>query len=297
MSKISILMPAYNAEKYISDAIQSVLEQTYDSWELVIVDDCSVDATAAICDKYAKMDNRIKVYHQTKNCGISRTKNKALAFATGNYIAFCDDDDVMHPDTLKDNIALIEKNNAEIVRWSYRTVKVNEENIITDQLLRKCKTKFYRNRSEIFDDYENVHELLSCDWTGLYSSKFLKNYQIKFNINYQYGGEDTEFNIRCLQHVNSMEMNDKVYYTWFLRKTHSTTAKRNVNFCYTMIEVAQKEFQLLRKNCKNYLQLWERYEKEYKKLIEDYCVRIPEKEIIVKIMEEKNWWMENVSIK
>lgn len=293
MPKISILMPAYNAEKYISDAIQSVLRQTFTDWELIIIDDCSVDTTGMICDEYAKLDDRIRVCHQQKNCGISETKNIAIRIATGEYIGFCDDDDIMEPNTLKDNIALIEKYKVEIARWSYKTVKVNEDGKITDELERKCQNNVYQNRNEIFKDYENVHELLSCDWTGLYRHDFLTRYQIKFNVNYRYGGEDTEFNIRCLQHVNKMVMNEKVYYSWYLRKNHSTTAKRNINFCYTMMEVAGKEYKLLNENCQDNLKLWEIYQADYKKLILDYSTRLPKKEkaIVDNRMEKKYWWL------
>lgn len=289
MPKVSILMPAYNAEQYISDAIQSVLSQTFCDWELILVDDCSKDSTGEICDQYAKKDNRIKVYHQKKNNGISKTKNIALTFATGKYIGFCDDDDIMHPDALRDNVLLLEKYHAEIARWSYKTVKINENGIITEELQRKCKTEVYRNRTEIFNNYENIHGLLSCDWTGLYSLEFLKKHQIEFNVDYRYGGEDTEFNIICLQHVNTMVMNENVYYTWFLRKNHSTTAKRDVNFCNTMMDVAEKEYRLLSNNCPNSMKLWEDYGFGYQKLILDYCARLPEKETIVLRMQNKEW--------
>lgn len=292
MPKVSILMPAYNAEKYISAAIESVLKQSYSDWELIIVDDHSDDTTGIICDKYAQIDDRIKVFHQTENQGISKAKNAALRFATGKYIAFCDDDDIMHPKTLEDNVFLIENNNAEIARWSYKTVKINSDGEVVDEIERKCRDSVYQNRKEIFYDYENVHGLLSCDWTGLYSREFLNQYHIEFNTSYRYGGEDTEFNILTLQNVNKMVMNSKIYYSWYLRRNHSTTAKRNINFCYTMIEVARKEFELLKGNSTYASDLWKKYELDYKKLILDYSVRLPEndKKAIDEIMKENQWW-------
>ena len=286
MPKVSILMPAYNAERYIVAAIDSVVAQSYGDWELIIVDDASSDNTGAICDQYALKDKRIKIFHHVENKGISIGKNEALKYASGEYITFCDDDDIMDSKTLEDNLYLIEKNNAQIVRWSYKTVKINSENIVTDEILRICRNNTYHNREEIFRDYENVHEVLSCDWTGLYDRKFLNRYNIKFNENYRYGGEDTEFNILTLQYVDRMVMNSGIYYSWNLRKNHSTTAKRNINFCYSMIEVAYKEKKLLKKNCLNFKKFWEIYGKFYKELILDYAIKLPESDrlLIEKIM-------------
>lgn len=293
MPKISILMPAYNAEKYISTTIESVLKQTFTDWELVIIDDCSRDTTGEMCDDYAKRDSRIKVFHQQNNQGISASKNMALRFAEGEYVGFCDDDDIMHPKALEDNINLIERTEAEIARWSYRTIKVNEVGEINGEIERKCKSAVYQSREAIFADYRNVHELLSCDWTGLYRRDFLKKNNINFNLNYRYGGEDTEFNIRCLRYANKMVMNEKIYYEWYLRRGHSTTAKRNINFCYTMIDVVRKEYFLLKDNCHMFLELWKDYEADYRKLIVDYSERLPDedKKVVQKIMEEKEWWI------
>ena len=130
MPKVSILMPAYNAERYIGTAIESVLSQSYDDWELIIVDDASDDNTGAICERYASKDKRIKTLRHTENKGISIGKNEALRHASGDYIAFCDDDDIMASKTLEDNLYLVEENNAQIARWSYKTVKISS---ITDK--------------------------------------------------------------------------------------------------------------------------------------------------------------------
>lgn len=95
MPKVSILMPAYNAERYIVAAIESVIAQSYGDWELIIVDDASSDNTGVICDQYALKDKRIKILHHAENKGISIGKNEALKHASGEYITFCDDDDIM----------------------------------------------------------------------------------------------------------------------------------------------------------------------------------------------------------
>lgn len=293
MSRISILMPAYNAEKYITSAIDSVRGQTFDDWELIIVDDKSSDSTGEICDQYAEKDSRIKVFHNELNHGISETKNIALRHAQGEYIAFCDDDDIMYENALKDNLKLMDKYNADVVRWAYKTIKVDSNGDITGEIVRNCSDGVYLDRTQIFANYDNVHQMLSCDWTGLYSRELLTGYGITFNDDYKYGGEDTEFNISVLNRTESVIMNSNVYYEWFLRRNHSTTAKRNINFCYTMMDVAKKEYNLIHDNCENVIELWEMYEAHYKKLITDYAVRLPEEEknIIDTVMSNKEWWL------
>ena len=98
--KISLIMAAYNAEKYIEAAIESILKQTYRNWELIIVDDGSVDRTPIIVDEYAKLDERIKVVH-TKNSGTAAAaRNVALEYISGNYVQMVDADDLIKQDLL-----------------------------------------------------------------------------------------------------------------------------------------------------------------------------------------------------
>lgn len=276
MCKISILMPAYNAERYISNAIDSVVNQSFEDWELIIIDDCSTDSTGKISDKYSLADSRIKVYHMLSNIGISKAKNEALNRAKGDYVAFCDDDDVMDKDSLLNNMSLVEKYNPQVVRWSYKTIKVDEDERIYSVVDCKCEKGIYLSANQIFRNYNNVHTMLSCDWTALYKKEILDANNIRFDERFRYGGEDTLFNIELLNYVDKMIMNDECYYSWYLRKKHSTTAKRDVNFCYSMIEVAKRERDIIFKYCDDADTIWHRYREFYEKLIIDYAAKLPE---------------------
>ena len=295
MCKVSILMPAYNAEQYISDAVVSIINQTFADWELVIVDDCSTDSTGKICDDFSYIDNRIKVFHMPSNFGISEAKNQALYKASGEYIAFCDDDDIMEKAALLDNMKLAEKYNPQIVRWSYKTVNVDENGCVTRIIDRKCEDGIYLKRGDIFSNYRNIHSMLSCDWTALYKRSFLNDNNILFNTKFRYGGEDTEFNINALRYAEKIVMNSNSYYNWYLRKGHSTTSRRNVNFCYSMIEVARKEHDLIMHNCIDYKTIWMEYNEFYKKLILDYAcnLKLEEKKSINSLLEGDNWYCLN----
>ena len=106
---ISVIMPIYNSEKYVSEAIESVCNQSYKNWELLIVNDGSTDQSSKIIDDYAKKDSRIKVFHRS-NEGVSMARNYALDKCNGNYITFIDSDDVYHPERLKKMMQIFVQN-------------------------------------------------------------------------------------------------------------------------------------------------------------------------------------------
>lgn len=106
---VSILMTAYNREKYISEAIESVLASTYTNFELIIVDDCSNDNTVLIAKSYALKDERIQVYVNEKNLGDYPNRNKAATYAKGKYLKYLDSDDKIYPDGLNYCVLNMEK--------------------------------------------------------------------------------------------------------------------------------------------------------------------------------------------
>ncbi len=98
---VSVVMPAYNAEKFITDAVLSVLNQTYQDYELIVIDDCSTDSTYQILTEICKKDNRIKLYRNAVNSGVSYTRNFGVSKACGEWIAFLDSDDIWAADKLE----------------------------------------------------------------------------------------------------------------------------------------------------------------------------------------------------
>ena len=113
MPGISIIVPVYNVEKYLSRCVDSILAQTFSDFELIIVDDGSPDNCPGICDRYALEDKRIKVIHQ-KNAGQSAARNAGLDIMTGKYVMFVDSDNAVHPDICRILYEIITKENADI---------------------------------------------------------------------------------------------------------------------------------------------------------------------------------------
>ena len=104
---ISIVMPAYNAAQYIEQSIESVLKQSYTNWELIIVDDCSVDDTYKIVEKLCLNEERIKLFRMNENSGVAMARNFAISMSRGKYIAFLDSDDLWLPDKLEKQLNLM----------------------------------------------------------------------------------------------------------------------------------------------------------------------------------------------
>lgn len=113
--KFSIIMPAYNAEKYIKEAIESVLKQSYKNWELIIVDDGSVDQTPQIVDEFAEKDSRIVVIHQENSGTASAARNRALEVASGDFSQMLDADDLISDDVLQVYANMLAQNNYDII--------------------------------------------------------------------------------------------------------------------------------------------------------------------------------------
>lgn len=122
---ISIITPLYNSEKYIRETIESVLNQTYKNWEMLIVDDCSKDNGVKIVNEYVLKDKRIKLFKNEKNEGVSFTRNRAIDLSQGKYIAFLDSDDLWKKEKLKKQILFMEKNNIDLSYTGYEKINMD----------------------------------------------------------------------------------------------------------------------------------------------------------------------------
>ena len=94
---LSVIVPVYNTEKYLGDCIDSILAQSYDDFEIILVDDGSTDKSGTICDEYAERNNRVKVIHQ-ENGGVTNARKTGVRNACGTYFSFLDSDDWIHPE-------------------------------------------------------------------------------------------------------------------------------------------------------------------------------------------------------
>lgn len=158
---VSIITPSFNSEKFISQTLLSVLNQTHQNWELLIVDDCSTDATFSIISDFAAQDSRIKVFKLETNSGAGVARNFAIQQAQGNFIAFLDADDLWKPEKLAKQLHFMESNQIPFTFSFYETIdeagNLRNETITTP--------------SEI-----TFKQLYYCNWignlTGIYAVDF-----------------------------------------------------------------------------------------------------------------------------
>lgn len=119
MKLVSIIMPAFNAERYLPEALQCILRQTYQKFELICIDDCSVDGTRKVIEKFQKTDDRIRIMINEEHLGAAPSRNKGLKAAKGEYIIFLDGDDIFEEELLEKASGVMEKYQADLVLFEY----------------------------------------------------------------------------------------------------------------------------------------------------------------------------------
>lgn len=138
---VSIIMPTYNCSKFIAETIESVLEQSYSNWELLITDDCSSDNTEEIVNKYSANDSRIKYKKLSANCGAAMARNDAMERAKGSYMAFLDSDDLWTNDKLEEQIKFMKLNDYYFTCTSYE--QINEDGMSLGRIIKSIEKTDY----------------------------------------------------------------------------------------------------------------------------------------------------------
>lgn len=138
---VSIIMPTYNCGKFIAKTIDSVLAQTYDNWELIIVDDRSKDNTKEIVETYQKDDKRIKYYMLEVNSGAAVARTEAMKLATGSYMAFLDSDDIWLPNKLEKQIEFMDQNGYNFTCTAYE--QIDEDDKLLNKVIQTRKKADY----------------------------------------------------------------------------------------------------------------------------------------------------------
>lgn len=245
MVDISIIMPVYNSEQYLSKAIESILLQSFGNFELILVNDGSSDNSGDICDQFASKDKRVIVIHQ-QNSGISSARNTGLEVACGEYIAFADNDDEFDVKLLEDNIKLAREYDADIVKFgvSYYTISEREKNKVE---IRDVDFNTL-TQEEIKNSYLYLKDnnLLVYVWDSLFKKILIDQNKVRFNVDLKFGGEDIYFNLSLLQQINNLVINPKEYYTHYKRYSHSTAVLFNSNKLGAYLTNAKLEHDILR---------------------------------------------------
>lgn len=241
--EISIVMPVYNAGRYLSRMIDSLLNQTFNDFELIIVDDGSTDGSSDVCDYYRNIDSRIKVIHR-ENRGLCNARNTALKIAKGDYICFCDDDDFYYEDGLEQIHFAIVRTNADLIKTAH-CVEMWNDTVLVDS-----------HKAEMLDATVTVNELISGKyfhkvvkalWNGAYKRSVIEENNIWFDESMKAGGEDYDFNLRYMGFINTVCCIDKENYIHIVRNNQSASIGYNPNRIESILIAYNSEVRFLSK--------------------------------------------------
>ena len=205
MELISIIVPVYNTEKYISRCVTSLIKQTYKNTEIILVDDGSQDKSAKICDRFAKKDARIRVIHK-ENGGVSETRNVGISATKGEYLLFVDGDDFLPPDAVEILYKAIKLDNADMSCgcWSKITVKATTYNH------HPSKTISVDDKEQLMEimDYEEIKGPVA----KLFKAEIITSHGFTFPKDIKIS-EDTIFVYKYLRQCKRISIVDRnVYY-------------------------------------------------------------------------------------
>lgn len=215
---VSIVIPVYNGEKYVDACMESMLKQSYENIEIIVVNDGSKDSSGALCDKYALADCRVKVVHQ-ENKGLSGARNAGIAQATGEYIIFCDIDDIVTEHIIKDNVELALKYEAEVVMFCFWYFDVDQEKLIENAM----EKLFVGSAEEYFHDYlipTIDTEVFNAPWNKMIKRSVLEKNGLSFHQEYPIY-EDIIFASELFNVAEKIVVNNNMYYKYFVRSSGS----------------------------------------------------------------------------
>lgn len=210
-SKVSIILPVYNGEKIVGKSIESILNQTYVNFELIIVNDCSTDNTLGVISKYAKIDNRIKIINNKKNLKLPNALNAGFDKATGSYLTWTSDDNIYHFDAIEKMVEILDNyNNIGLVFSAYTVMDFNDKVINIVEYVNPSDIRFYSNIGACF----------------LYRASLSKKIG-KYNPDF-FLAEDYDYFIRLYKESNGnfFFLKDNLY-DYYLHASSLTSTKHN----------------------------------------------------------------------
>ncbi|MGF1539931.1 MAG: glycosyltransferase family 2 protein [Pleurocapsa sp.] len=242
---ISVIIPVYNSEQYITQAIKSVLNQTYQDFEIIIVNDASTDKTVEIVQQFT--DQRIKLINNQQNLGVSKARNRALQKAKGKWIALLDSDDWYAPQRLEKLLTVARQHNADMVADDLYLIR-SRESIPWSTLLKENRQD--SNSIQLIDAVQYIisdrpspikfksRRTWSLGYTKpLIRAKFLAQHQIKYQENLDVG-EDFAFYLECLLNKAQFFLLPQPYY-YYRNRQASLSVRTTIEYLYQSYQVTQ----------------------------------------------------------
>ena len=219
MCKISVITPVYKVENYLRKCIDSILNQSFDDFELIIVDDGSPDNCGAIADDYKDKDSRVKVIHK-ENGGAPSARNEGIKIAKGKYLYFPDSDDWIEENYLEELYKLAVSNDANLVISGY-TMEYYENNKKSSYKV-SVENKVYLSREDVVNNlhlyFDNM--MMAVPWNKLYKTSYIKSNELFFpNLKW----DDLHFNMEVILNINKVVISSNSGYHFFRSREGSET--------------------------------------------------------------------------
>ena len=248
MYLISVIVPVYNVERYLRKCVDSIIKQTYRNLEIFLVDDGSPDNCGAICDEYAKHDNRIKVIHK-ENGGLSSARNAALDIATGDYVMFVDSDDWVEPDFCKSALEMVVREGVMMASFGYYNISYEKD----DRNYKKHE-RFTKNARTI-DSSEAIRQMILREnakdaifnfaWNKIYDRQLF--YQIRYPNGKTF--EDNAVTYILANKAKRIYASDKVLYNYVRRSDSISGTWYLPRYICDRFEIWTKRLKDIRKMC------------------------------------------------
>lgn len=272
MPKISVIIPIYNVEKYLRECLESVLNQTFQDFEVICVDDCGNDDSMQIVQEYAQKDNRISILHHKKNKGLGAARNTGIPEAGGEYIFFLDSDDYILPDTLKNlyEKAIETQSDITVVHAEAFADDDSEETKKRVTESNKWLDKIVEDNLQVTaDNYGKCITDLTClAWGKLYTKDFIEKNNLRF-IEQNVMHEDNGFWLKVCSCFPDITYIDYLGVMYRMRKGAITDV-------INRRKLRNKKKKHLRLNLKDAFLYIDTYKKEYakqfKKQIKESCI-------------------------
>lgn len=215
MKKVSIIVPVYNVEKYLNRCIESLVNQSYDNLEIILINDGSTDSSGSICEKWGEVNDNIIVIKQ-ENKGVSEARNRGLEIATGDYVMFVDPDDWCELNMVEKMMEKIDS--ADLTYCAYF--------VDTDKYTKTIKNAVTENRYTIEEIYtalffgsknRNGADLATALWRGIFKMQIIKDHNIRFDTYIRFA-EDWLFYASYFKYVKSVNIIEEPLYHYYQRK-------------------------------------------------------------------------------
>ncbi len=229
---ISVIIPVYNVEKYLCECIDSVLNQTYQNFEIILVDDGSTDSSGKICDAYAN-NSKVKVIH-IKNSGLSVARNTGFDESRGEYVYFLDSDDYIVPEALKEMNETAQKNASDIVYFDAVSFADSDDFSVSQNYIRKNK---YSSKPgfDVLKEMQDNDEYHSAVQLMLFSRSFLEKFNLRFVPGIYH--EDAVFTYEAFFYAKTVSQCARPLYFRRYRKDSIMTSKKSRKHFLSMVAV------------------------------------------------------------